>query len=150
VPSVAQTTTLKTGHYTIDPASVTAGRGDILYTKNAGLLYNLNTGSWCFSAGVNLPHRATVTRITAWYKGGTGPAPLIMRLLRSKLADGTNVEVGYGVLSNKNVPRKAETLGLTASHAVVDNVQHSYGIDLCIPPDGSRFYGARITYTYIP
>jgi hypothetical protein len=147
--AAAQSEALKTGYYTVDPAAITADRGGTLYFKAAGALYNSNATAECFSTGVDLPHRATITRIVVWYTGGNTLAPTI-RFARNKLADDSVEEIASGELANTNAARKAQTLHLTASRAVVDNAQYSYGLDLCMAPDGARFYGARVTYTYLP
>ena len=147
----AQSQALKTGYYAVDAAALTPTQAGHPYVKLTGMLYNISTAGQCFSTGINLPHRATITRVVVWYTGGTAIYPSIeFALVRHKMADGTGEQVAYAKLSNKSEPRKTQGLVPAAAHATVDNTQYVYGIDLCMAPDGASFYGARVAYTYTP
>jgi hypothetical protein len=145
----AESQSLKTGYYTVSPAAVTPGQDEVKYEKYTAELVNQTSVSECFSAGINLPHRATITNFVVWYKGGS-MQPLSIQLVRSKLDDEVHNEIAFGLLADKSAPRKRQALRLAAPYALVDNSRYSYGINLCMGPDGARFYGARITYTYVP
>jgi hypothetical protein len=143
----AQSQTLKTGHYSINAAAVTPGQDGVRFQKYTPALFNNTSTAACFSAGVNLPHRATITNFVVWYRGGS-TQPLTIQLNRTKLDDDVQNELSYGVLTDMVAPRKRQALPVYAPNSLVDNAQYSYGINLCMWPDGARFYGARITYAY--
>jgi hypothetical protein len=145
----AESQTLKTGHYSISPAAITPGRDTTKYQKYTAELENQTSTAECFSVGINLPHRATITNFVVWYKGGSIQPPVI-QLVRSKLDEEMQNEIAYGLLTDKTAPRKRKTLLVAAANALVDNSQYTYGINFCMWPDGARFYGARVTYTYVP
>lgn len=145
----AESQSLKTGHYSVSPAAVTPGRDTTKYQKYTAQLENQTSTAECFSVGINLPHRATITNFVVWYKGGS-MQPLSVQLVRSKLDEEMHNEIAYGVLADKSALRKRQALVVAAANALVDNSRYTYGINLCMWPDGARFYGARVTYTYTP
>ena len=109
---------------------------------NSGL-FNIGTERICFGTGVNLPHAATLSAVTVFYKsGGSGNPDFyfgatrlstgVTTLFTRRPADDT------GTLKSVNIP---------VDPLVISNNQNSYAFEACINPNDA-FYSARITYTY--
>jgi hypothetical protein len=108
----------------------------------------LSTGNIrCFNTGVNLPHGATMTRLSVWYSSGGNSNPLV-QLLRHTLADGSFNLIVSGSIVDVSGTRKQKNFAIADTPvAKANNAQYAYGLGVCLGSD-TKFHGARLTYTY--
>lgn len=133
-------TATKTSYLSI-PAAAFTPRNNDMYVKNEG--YYL-TGEGFFVAPVYLPHGATVTNLSYYWKN---EAPACTRLhLSRNYMDGTAEE-----MANTWIDGSIHGNGVTwtdrIDYAEIDNSLYSYFLEIGIGPD-MFCYGVIIEYTY--
>ncbi len=156
----AHAQTVKTGHYSIDPAAMGADQVSSSTNYSVGWadgLRNAAGQSACFAAAVNLPHGGTVTRITVWYSS-TAPGDVAV-VLRQQLSDGEIAYVAGKEIGSTSGQRKALNVPLIGDSAraaesaltqKIDNARFSYTFRICLNGlNKAAFHVARITYTYV-
>jgi hypothetical protein len=100
-----------------------------------------------FNTGVNLPHGATMTRLSVWYTSGGNSNPLV-QLLRHALANGSFNLIVSGSIVDDSGARKQKNFAIADTPvAKANNAQYAYGLGVCLGSD-TKFHGARLTYTY--
>jgi hypothetical protein len=157
----AHAQTVKTGVYTIDamamgPEKVNSSTN--YAAPSGGGLRNAAAESTCFNAATQLPHGATVTRVTVWYSS-TASDGTYAAVRRYRLSDGQVVFVADKELVSTGGQRKAINVPLSSDQALsaasdgrqkIDNARHSYAFTICLLGlNKASFHGARITYTYV-
>jgi hypothetical protein len=146
--NVFRYTTPKTGHFTIHVMAMTpdsdAAAND--YSIDSGGHLSTGTANLCFTAGVTLPHGATMTRLSIWYTSGAASDPVV-NLLREALVDGTTNVIIPNTFDDSGTRTQSNTAIPNNSFAKVNNAQYAYGFVICLGSD-TTFHGARITYTY--
>jgi hypothetical protein len=149
--AVAQAAPLKTGFYSIDhmamgPASIGFTTASDIY-PGVGL-FNAASDPACFTAGVNLPHGATIQTVVVSYRSGPNTNPSA-GLFRHRYPTDDNETVAEKDLTDNSGERKNTQLPLNPDRRVVDNAHFAYGFKVCLGgSNGDSFYSARITYQY--
>ena len=138
----------KGGYYSIDPMSLAPDRPSANYLNSwpDGLIM-VADGPQCFSTGVNLPQGAIITKVQVTYSSVAGPQPYL-ELRRKSLMSVDTANVATKIVSLTNDIRRRENMNVNSAIAVIDNAEFSYGFGICPQKAGSKFYGARIIYTY--
>jgi hypothetical protein len=144
--SVFKYSTVKTGWYSIPTAAMVPTTDTWAYSDSVFGSELSNSGGACFSAGVNLPEGATVTEIRAWYKSSTVNDARTF-FLRTNLPSGATDSIVDQTSPDSTGTRKPVAYAVTANN-VTNNGRYSYSFGTCANNSTTRFYGARITYTY--
>lgn len=147
--NVFRYTTPKTGHFSIHVMAM-APDGNISandYITDWGGTLSTGMANHCYITGVNLPHGATMTRLTVWYTSNGSSDPIV-NLIRETLANGTtNVITIPNTFDDSGTRTQSNTVIPNNTLAKVNNAQYAYGFGICLG-NGTVFHGARITYTY--
>jgi hypothetical protein len=103
-------------------------------------------GSRCFNTGVTLPNNARIKSIRFFYTSDAS-SDFSGSFIRVNAATGTSTSLAQVNPANDSNTRTAVTAAVPSTKQVVKNGTFQYGVGTC-PVDGTRFHGARITYTY--
>lgn len=138
---------VKTGYYAMPPVDLqpdSASAAANLFKDFGGSL----EGDGCYGAGLHLPQQATIVSVTVWY-ASTPSSDISVTLSRDTPLTGANAVLVSKLLADDTDVRKAFTQNVSASNParVVNNSNTMYTLGICID-EGSRFFGARIAYTY--
>jgi hypothetical protein len=139
--------TPKTGAIQVSPAAMTPDSGGYDYSIHfapASLVVHASTG--CFIAPVNLPQGAVITTFTVLYSSDSVDG-INVRLLRNKLADGSNDELADPTMGDTKGKRKALNAPIDPDLGLINNTMYNYSVGTCVSVD-TAFYGARLIYTY--
>jgi hypothetical protein len=149
--------TPRTGYFGIHSMALSPqGDGSLDYRspwETEGLTVRpMNDG--CFSAGVHLPHGATITQLRVFYKsdplddvgGPDGTVPTAY-LLRREFSTNASQRVGFDALPDSATPT-SYVVSLNDARTTVNNTRYSYGFGICLENSGDTFHSARITYRY--
>ncbi len=141
-------TTPKTGYLQIPPAAFMPNRGDRGYFIDGQKIAPVMAEMTCFVAPINLPHAATLTRLTFWYTRANGTR-FDLNVSRQRMSDGDTDSVFTSSPAVTGTVRQARSVSVVdESVEVVDNQGYNYWIDFCAESSETFFYGARIIYTY--
>ena len=123
----------------------------MLITKvwpSSDMCKQLASGNGCFNTGVNLPQGATITALTAFWTSGIGAGHPAFQLFRHSPGGGPAMLVAGLTVIDDTAVQKPFKATMNAAAAVVNNNQHVYGLQICLPGTNDLFHGARIAYTY--
>ena len=144
--NVFRYTNPKTGHLAIHVMALTPDRpssANSYFLGFAGALF----GDGCYSAGINLPHGATMTRLSVWYTSNADSDPNV-QIRRHPLLDGGTNNIVSQIIPDDSGTRKQRNFAIADGPlAKVNNARNAYGFAVCLD-SGTTFHGARITYTY--
>lgn len=140
----------KTGYVNVStmafaPDSLQGATDDYFNTWNESLT-NQATGR-CFNAGVNLPQGATMTKVTFYYRSDA-TSDLGGYLVRRNAAHGSGVYVVSVSPTDDDDVATEVSASIPSTYRTVNNKKFAYGVGVCMDTEGTRFDGARITYTY--
>jgi len=109
-------------------------------------LFNFDATVVYFYGSVQLPHGATVTKVTSrWHDMGTGT--ILCYLVKDNVTD----HVQMADVSSYGAAGDGSTKDTTIDDATIDNSNSWYILDVWVPPSASHFdycfYGVIIEYT---
>ena len=140
--------TTKTGYLTIHPMDLAPdsnGSADDYFIDFAAANLATSAGN-CYNTGVNLPQLAKVISVQTYYVDGpTNSVDVI--LYRNKLSTDVTDILAYQGLNDDAGVRNNQTTTVDGTLRTVWNNTYAYAFGVCLG-SGSRFEGARITYTY--
>jgi len=142
--------TPRMGVFGIDNMALSPDGNDSLNYRNdwdSGLTPLTPGDDGCFSAGVHLPHGATITKLTVFYKSDPDFTVPTAYFLRKEFSSGDSQQVGFNALPDSAM-RTSNIVPLNAARTTVNNNRYSYGFGICLENNGDTFYAARIVYTY--
>jgi hypothetical protein len=114
------------------------------YVKNAtGALTTSADG--CFTAGVQLPNGATVTKVTVWYKKNSANSARFALRWRQFSNGRSEALVDEFLPGSAGLPRTSVTFDVPAASGAATPA-YSYGALVCLGTN-DLFWGARIHYT---
>ena len=142
--TVFQYSTPKTGYLSLAPFAFGTASNNVSYDITPNYMSSSEVGDVCMLAGVNLPHRATISQVTAWFASSSGHAKVT--LWRSPV-DTFDEEV-IAQQDDVDTSGMLKPISVKVRHLeTVDNAHYLYELMGCFrSPD--LFHGARITYTY--
>ena len=133
----------KVGFYAIHPMDLTAATGSTGYS----IIYSPPslTGNGCLNTGIHLPQGASILNIDVYYISDTESDPVVY-FDRLNLRTSVGIHIVAHELLSDNV-RSKDSIPIPAAYKTVNNGDYAYGFAFCVN-SGSRFYDARIRYTY--
>ncbi|MHC4624789.1 MAG: hypothetical protein ACYS4W_12900 [Planctomycetota bacterium] len=134
----------RTGYLSLPAANFRPMREGYSYQNNGYELIGNVTVKSIYFAGVQLPHRATVTKVTFYwrdYSSDTGTTYLYMSNFMGAAYEMATVDT-TGTGGN------GSSYDDTISYATIDNSQYAYYLRLLLPDGLVRAYGVVIEYTY--
>ena len=151
--SVFKYSSPKTGALMLSPAdfvpSSTGSASDYSMSVTGGIT-TASAGQVCFLAPVHLPQAATITQLKAFHRRPDA-SDVVFVFLNRVNADGTTVQGvanGAQAIAPITVPAGGSVIyAANASTNVVNNLQFSYVVGLCIANNG-RLISARVAYTF--
>jgi hypothetical protein len=140
----------RTGYVTVSPAAFISRYPDnpLEYYVNVGYWV---TGRWLV-APVNLPHGATITKMTSYWSMSSLEDWVHIQLYRGVLSTGWFDAMAYTYTNNYS-GEPSSSYDDTIDYALVDNEAYSYFIDVTADYiDGLTYelYGVTLEYTYSP
>jgi hypothetical protein len=115
------------------------------FSNNGSSLWNEDSASDYYLAAVQLPHRATVTKLTFyWWDGSLSEGHC--RLYRIDLAGSEGTMATAWTSGDAATPASSEDT--TIDYAYVDNSQYAYYLWLELPDNLVAAYGAVIEYVF--
>jgi len=133
----------KTGYVAVSAAAFQPVDSGYSYANWGNKLTPLNSSSHYYYAAVQLPHHATVTRLTfAWRDTSSSNAEC--KLFRNNLAGGGD-EMAQAVSSGAT--GNGGTQDLTIDYASVDNTMYAYYLQWYLPDPNTSGYAVIIEYT---
>jgi len=134
----------KTGYVAVSAAAFQPVRSTYNYTNWGNNLTPADSSSPYYYAAVQLPHRATVTRLTfGWRDTSSNYAEC--KLFRNSLAGGGD-EMARAVSSGAG--GNGSSQDVTIDFAYVDNTMYAYYLQWYLPDPGTSGYGVIIEYTF--
>ncbi len=134
----------QTGYLSLSAADFQPQVDGYDFSNTGQRLQNVDGSSDNYIAPVQLPHGATVTRLTFYWRD-TSSSNGVLSLYRNGLA-GTSSLMAYASTSGN--AGNGSSYDSTISYATVDNSQYSYFLSLGLPDSNVWCYGAIIEYTY--
>ncbi len=137
-----------TSYLSISPGDFQPAEDGYDYQNSSYKLQPNDTASLNYVAGAQLPHGATVTRFTFYWRdddssgGPTGSATLCRGYLMS---EGYSVMAETQTSSNTGMGSDTDT---TIGVNTIDNSQYTYYVDLTLPNSNVKVYGVIIEYTF--
>jgi len=134
----------KTGYLSIPAAAFEVKSDSDTYTNLGYEVYGAGSKSLIFSAPVQLPHEATVTKVTFYWKD-ISLKDGSLKLMRN-LMDGTTENMAeVTTVGNSGVGSSYDD---TIDYAEIDNSLYSYFLEMELFGEIVSSYGAIIEYTY--
>lgn len=138
----------KAGIYAIPPLAFSPSGEDTAaanYSIRAGSISA--SGGACFNTGVFLPQNAALVALDLHY-ASYSRSNLSVTFMRQTLATGDDLGMIYDQAVDNSNTFKSATFPLNGgSERTVNNALYAYGFQICVGA-GTRFYNARIRYTY--
>ncbi len=150
--TIFQYSSPKTAYFGIPAAAFTPNSLFDDYVNTGKSIQAYSSNVTCFSAPVNLPDGALMSKLVVWYSSLAGWGSFSVGLVRNKLSDGSDEAIlSKQPVTTNDVYQQASFTITGASLRTIDNARYVYRMDMCVSGASTidpKFYSARITYTY--
>lgn len=135
----------RTGYISVSAAAAQPIMNGYSYYKNWGYIQNSGSSTEFFFVPLQLPHNATVTKLTVYWYDASAAADMTVTLRRVDHINqyyimapslGSTGSAGYNSSFTSSI-----------SQAVINNTLYSYILYIILPDPDTRFAGALIEYT---
>jgi hypothetical protein len=120
---------------------------DYQYWISSGWVRNLDGDSDYYRAPVQLPHGATLTKLSFFWKDGSSTADGYCQLWQSGLSG--SYALGIASAATDGDAGLADSSEVTITmFSTVDNSQYAYGLTVYLPDSSVEAFGAIVEYVY--
>lgn len=120
---------------------------DYQYWITSSWIRNLDGSSDYYHAPLQLPHGATLTKLTFFWKDGSSTDDGYCQLWQSGLSGGWGVGIASADTDGDTGLASSSTVTIAAM-GTVDNSQYGYGLTVYLPDFSVEAFGAIVEYTY--
>ncbi len=135
------------GYISVPSAAFRPKSHDYQYWIASGWVRNLNGDSDYYYVPVQLPHGATLTKLTFFWKDGSSTADGYCQLWRSGLTGSYALGIGSAGTDGDTGLSDSSTVTVTML-SPVDNSQYAYGLTVFLPDSNVEAFGAIVEYVY--
>ncbi len=134
------------GYVSVPAAAFQPKSHDYQYWISSGWVRNLDGDSDYYYAPVQLPHGATLTKLTFFWKDASS-ADGYCQLWQSGLSGAYALGIASAGTDGDTGLSDSSTVTITMSSSV-DNSQYVYGLTVFLPDSNVEAFGAIVEYTY--